>query len=114
MGKELTRRDFLKILRLLLIDFAILALGGVGYSLLVEPHLFSVETVHLKLRRLPRVFSGLRVVQISDIHMGGWMNFDRFQHVADLIIAEKPDLLLITGDFLLGNNFTDASYGQIK
>ena len=109
MGKELTRRDFLKILRLLLIDFAILALGGVGYGVLVEPHLFRVETVRLKLRRLPRVFSGLRVVQISDIHMGGWMNFDRFQHVADLIIAEKPDLLLITGDFLLGNNFTDAS-----
>jgi predicted MPP superfamily phosphohydrolase len=109
MGKELTRRDFLKILRLALTNFALLAVGGIGYSALVEPHLFRVERIRLKLPRLPRAFSGLRIVQISDIHMGGWMNVGRLQHVADLIIAEKPDVLLITGDFLLGNAFTNAS-----
>jgi len=106
-GKKLTRRDFLKFIWHGFVYFGLLTTGGVGYGALVEPGLFSVETVRLKLKKLPRSFSGLRVVQISDIHMGGWMNLDRFQQVADLIVAEKPDILLITGDFLLGHQFTD-------
>ena len=37
------------------------------------------------------------------------MNLDRFQQVADLVVAQKPDVLLITGDFLFGHRFTRAS-----
>ena len=70
---------------------------------------FQVETVRLKLRRLPRVFSGLRAVQISDIHMGGWMNAERLQQVVDRVRAQQPDLLFITGDFLLGKGFGKRS-----
>lgn len=106
-GKKLTRRDFLKLLWHGFAGSALLAAGGIGYGFLVEPGLFSVETVWLSLKRLPRAFSGFRIAQISDIHMGGWMNLDRFQQVADLVRAEKPDILLITGDFLLGHQFTD-------
>jgi len=112
--KKLTRRDFLKLLKVGVIDLAVLALGGVGYSVLVGPRQFTVETVHLKLPRLPRVFAGVRIAQISDIHMGSWMNLDRFQQVADLVLAQKPDLLLITGDFLFGHNFTEVSKGDLN
>jgi predicted MPP superfamily phosphohydrolase len=112
--KKLTRRDFLKLLKAAAIDLAVLALGATGYSVLVKPEQFSIETVHLKLPRLPHAFSGLRIAQISDIHMGSWMNLDRFQQVADLILAQKPDLLLITGDFLFGHNFNEASKGDLK
>lgn len=105
--KKLTRRDFLKLLWHGFLSSTLLATGGVGYSVLVEPGLFSVETVQLKLKKLPKSFSGLRVAQISDIHMGGWMNLERFQQVADLVLAAKPDVLLITGDFLLGHRFTE-------
>ncbi|HMB22218.1 MAG: metallophosphoesterase [Chloroflexota bacterium] len=72
-------------------------------------HWLKVENVSLELARLPRSFSGFRTAQISDIHMGGWMNMERFQQVADRIAAEKPDALLITGDFLFGHRFTRAS-----
>src|SRR5512145_1453487 len=105
--QKLTRRDFLKLLWNSFVGSALLSAGGVGYGALVEPGLFSVEPVELKLKRLPVSFSGLRIAQISDIHMGGWMNLERFQQVADLIAAEKPDVLLITGDFLLGNHLPD-------
>jgi predicted MPP superfamily phosphohydrolase len=106
-GKKLTRRDFLRLLWKGALGSVLLTMGGVGYGVLVEPGLFSVETVRLRLRRLPRSFAGLRIAQISDIHMGGWMNLERFQQVADLILAEKPDLLLITGDFLLAYRFAE-------
>jgi uncharacterized protein len=80
----------------------------------VKSNWFAVETIQLKLRRLPGAFSGLRVAQISDIHMGGWMNRDRLQLVADWIMAQSPDVLLITGDFLIGRGFTEISRQWIK
>jgi len=104
-GRHLSRRDFLKLLKAGAIDLALLVAGGGIYSFLVEPGLVRVESVSLKLRRLTPGFFGIRIAQISDIHMGGWMNAERLRHVVDLVIAQKPDLLLLTGDFLIGHTF---------
>ncbi|HVF24305.1 MAG TPA: metallophosphoesterase [Anaerolineales bacterium] len=111
---KLTRRDFLKLWKAGAINLAALALGGLGYTVLVGPGQLTIETVQLKLPRLSRAFSGLRLVQISDIHMGSWMNLERFQRVVDLALAQKPDLLVITGDFLFGHNFNEASKGDLN
>jgi predicted MPP superfamily phosphohydrolase len=108
-----TRRDFLKLVGIAALDVLFLVTGGVGYGAFMEPNWFKVETVRLKLPRLSRKFSGLRLVQISDIHMGGWMNLERFQRVADLVLAEKPDVLLITGDFLIGDDAIEFSMQSV-
>lgn len=80
-----------------------------NFSFFMSLNGFKIENVRLELARLPRAFSGFRVAQISDIHMGSWMNLPRFQHVADLIAAQEPDVLLITGDFLTGRSFPDRA-----
>ena len=109
MSKRITRRNLLKLLGFGLLDFVLLALGGLGYGIVVEPYLVKVENVHLKLRRLPKVFSGIRIAQLSDIHMGGWMDLDRLKQVAEQIQAQKPDLLLLTGDFVMSHDFAVSS-----
>jgi uncharacterized protein len=109
-----TRRHFLKLMSVAALDVFLLAIGGAGYGYLIEPNWFKVETILLKLPRLSRRLSGLRVAQISDIHMGGWMNLERLQHVADLLIAEKPDVLLITGDFVIGHKAVDISQQMVQ
>jgi uncharacterized protein len=48
----------------------------------------------------PRELDGLRVVHLSDIHVGGGMNRERLQRVAELTNACRPDLVAHTGDFL--------------
>jgi len=61
-----------------------------------------VDIVELPLA-LPRVapgFDGYRIVQISDIHMGTWMTSDRLAVIVDLVNAQNPDLIAITGDFV--------------
>ena len=108
-AKKITQPGFLKCMGYGFIDLVLLSMGDAIYDMLVLRSSFSVETVHLSLKRLPKVFSGLRVAQISDIHMGGWMNPGRFHQVANLVIAQKPDVLLITGDFLLGHHFSEAA-----
>ena len=113
-GLQITRREFLKLMGVAALDILLLAIGGVGYGYLMEPNWFKVETIQLKLPRLTRRFSGLRVAQISDIHMGGWMNLERLQRAADLVLEQKPDVLLITGDFLIGGDIAAISEQTIQ
>ncbi|NWG07936.1 MAG: metallophosphoesterase [Chloroflexi bacterium] len=114
MQGKLSRRDFLKLLKVGAVDLVLLMAGGGGWSFLVEPNWIKVEHVNLKLPRLAQVFSGIRIAQISDIHMGGWMNARRLQRVADLIVEQKPDLLLLTGDFLVGHIFDKNSESYLQ
>ncbi|MFT3894130.1 MAG: metallophosphoesterase [Anaerolineales bacterium] len=112
--KKISRRDFLKLLKVGAIDLALLTAGGAGWSFFIEPNRVKVEYVNLTLPHLGPEFSGLRVVQISDIHMGSWMNAERLQHVADLAAEQKPDLLFLTGDFLVGHVFNKTSEDQLQ
>ena len=104
--KRLTRRDFLKLLGVGALDAFGLFAGAALYSVFIEPQWVDVAEVPLQLPRLGKNFAGLRVAQLSDIHMGGWMDRERFDNAVDLTLEAKPDLLLITGDFLWGHDFT--------
>jgi predicted MPP superfamily phosphohydrolase len=108
-AKRVTRRGFLQLLGAAALDVLLLGIGSVGYGFFIGPSQFVVETIRLKLPRLSPGFSGLRLVQISDIHMGGWMNPERLQQVAELVVAQNPDVLLITGDFFIGYDFDDEA-----
>ncbi|MBK9927130.1 MAG: metallophosphoesterase [Anaerolineales bacterium] len=111
---KVSRRDFLKLVRTGAISLGALAVGGAGWSSLVEPGWIQIENVTLKLPRLTSRFFGTRIAQISDIHIGGWMNAERLQHAIDQIITEKPDLLLLTGDFLIGHTFDRNSEEHLQ
>lgn len=107
--RRVSRRDFLKLLGTGAANLALLALLGGGYSYWIEPGRVIVERVGLKLRRLSPAFSGIRLAQVSDIHMGGWMTAERLQKVADKVAEEKPEFLLLTGDYLLGHEYDTAA-----
>ena len=42
----------------------------------------------------------LRVVQISDPHLGPWQPVHRLQRRVERLVAQDPDLVVLTGDFL--------------
>jgi uncharacterized protein len=74
--------------------------GTAIYATRVEPGWLRVKYVPLKLPRLPKAFHDYRIVQISDIHMGGWMTRQRLMETVNLINALRPDAVAITGDFV--------------
>lgn len=43
---------------------------------------------------------GLRIVQISDCHMGSTFDAEGFERQIEIISAAEPDVLVITGDFV--------------
>lgn len=109
MEEKSTQRDLLEFLRVGSSDLALRMVNSIGEILFIKSNWLKIETIPLKLKRLAPAFSGLRVALISDIHMGGWMNLARFQQVADLIVAQEPDVLVITGDFMFGRSFPAAA-----
>jgi predicted MPP superfamily phosphohydrolase len=55
-------------------------------------------------QRVPRP---LRIVQISDPHLGPFMSVARLRRIADRAVEAKPDLVLLTGDFLTMESQSD-------
>ena len=111
---KVSRRDFLKLLRTGAIGLGALMAAGAGWSSIIEPGWIQIENVTVNLPRLTPQFFGTRIAQISDIHMGGWMNSERLQHAVDLVIEEKPDVLLLTGDILIGHIFDSNSEEHLQ
>ncbi len=89
--------------------FIILVLKGI----FIDRFNYEVKTVNLSFDNLPKEFDGLRIVQISDIHITNF-NFHKNQLQKAVTITNnlKPDLILFTGDLVSNrsdeaNGFTD-------
>lgn len=94
--------------------FGAAALGGLLYAAKVEPANVEVKEVSLVLPRLAKEFDGYRIAQISDIHMDGWMSFERLCGLTKLVNEQRADLVAVTGDFVtakvkyVGRELTEA------
>ncbi len=82
-----------------------LALGGVFAALFLDgvifgKYRFKVRKVRLKIAGLPKSFKGYKVLQISDVHSGTFLNPEKIQHAIDLINKQNADLVLFTGDLV--------------
>lgn len=61
---------------------------------------YNIKRVALNYKNLPEAFRGLKIVQISDIHSGSFMDKKAVQRGIDKILNEQPDLILFTGDLV--------------
>ena len=61
-----------------------------------------VKEVAVKLPRLPEALRGLRLVQISDVHIGPLLKRAWLEAVVARVQSLKPDIVAITGDLVDG------------
>jgi predicted MPP superfamily phosphohydrolase len=54
-----------------------------------------------------RVARPLRIVQITDPHLGPFMSVARLRRIAERAVAAQPDLVFLTGDFLTMESQSD-------
>ena len=66
-----------------------------------------ITSLELTLPRLDTAFEHYRLVQISDIHLGTWIDETRLLEIVTLVNQQSPDLIAITGDFI---TFDDPRY----
>jgi uncharacterized protein len=75
-------------------------LAVLGYGALVERLSFRVREVDIPLPGLPRELDGLRLVQLSDIHLSAFLSEKQLARVIDAANEQKPHLALVTGDLI--------------
>ena len=61
-----------------------------------------VKDVPVRIPNLPPALAGLRLVQISDVHIGPLLHKEWVEGVVDRVRALRPDLVAITGDLVDG------------
>jgi hypothetical protein len=91
------RRDFL--MQTANVVTAAPFLGG-AYGLLYGR--LNLETLErpIRLANLPPAFHGFRIAQLSDIHIGPFMPEEQIRKFAGIANAQKPDLIVLTGDYV--------------
>jgi hypothetical protein len=115
-GRKITRGQFIRKTGLLAAGIPFVS---IGYGIAIGRFDFTVRKFTLPFRNLPKKFDGLRVVQFSDFHLGSFIHHeDEVEKAIELINAEKPDILMFTGDFV--NNVAQeadrfyGSFGKLK
>jgi len=95
-GAGITRSVFLSWLGL--------AVGGTVFSTLVygfgNKYRYQVNRMKMSFKNLPAAFKGLKIVHISDIHSGSFMDKEAVEKGVKKILKEKPDMILFTGDLV--------------
>ena len=97
-GETLSRADFLSRVGLFV---SAVPFVGVLYGITKGRSRFTVEQVAIRSNTIPSAFHGLRIVQVSDMHLGSFdLDSDIVRTGVDLINAQEPDLILFTGDLV--------------
>ncbi|MEN8250161.1 MAG: metallophosphoesterase, partial [Bacteroidota bacterium] len=101
VGQKISRSQFL--VKASVVAAAVPA-ASLGFGMLNGAYDYRVRRKRVPIKDLPNAFHGLRIGQISDIHSGSFYNRQAVQGGVDLMLKEKPDLFVFTGDLV--NNET--------
>jgi predicted MPP superfamily phosphohydrolase len=73
----------------------------VSWGTFVGRYNFRTVEITLKIKNLKPGLNGLRIVQISDLHLSGFYNhYKKLQKVVGIVNDLKPDIIINTGDFI--------------
>ncbi len=76
-----------------------LSLNAYGYH---EAKNIRTERITVGSAKIPREAGRIRIVQISDVHIGMIVHGDRLEKIVDKVRQADPDILVSTGDLLDG------------
>jgi len=74
-----------------------LAAAGIG---IVQRDRFRVTEVKIPIPNLPRDLDGLRIVQVTDIHLSPFLSENEFARAIDMANETRANLALVTGDLI--------------
>ncbi|NOR86241.1 MAG: metallophosphoesterase [Bacteroidales bacterium] len=96
-GEPISRKKFLVNTGL---SLGGLALGTMGFGMLHGNYNFKIWKYQIKINRAPKGLKGLKIVQISDLHLGTWVSKEPLEEVVEYINQLNADLVFFTGDLV--------------
>ncbi len=110
MERKIRRSEFLYQAGLVL---AAVPFASVLYGVTLGKFNYRILGEQLRFSRLPKSFRGLRIVQISDLHLGSFnKNFEPVEAAVEMINEQNADLIFFTGDLV--NNFAEETEGWAR
>ena len=86
--------------------------GALIYGVARGKYRFRTEHILLSLSNLPTAFDKIRIVQISDMHLGSFNgDFENVVPGFEMIQSRNPDIIFFTGDLV--NNFSSEAEAWI-
>ena len=73
-----------------------------GYGTFIERDNFRVEEVTIPVAGLPKDLEGLKIVQITDIHMGAFLSERDVERIVGMANETRSHLAIMTGDLVTG------------
>ncbi len=96
--QRISRSDFLLKTGLILSSIPFIA---VLYGIVYGKYNYTIQKVRLSFPNLPKAFDGLRIVQISDLHLGSFNGKTKnIEHAIKMINEQDADYILFTGDMV--------------
>jgi predicted MPP superfamily phosphohydrolase len=81
--------------------FAVAApFAAAGYGAIVERTAFQIKEVDLPVPGLHPDLEGLRIGQLSDLHVSPWLSVRELGRAVDMLNELKPHLTVVTGDLI--------------
>jgi uncharacterized protein len=77
---------------------------GVMYGFAAERLRYQVRRVELPIPNLPPQLDGMRILQLSDIHLSGYMTRESVRRAVDMANGLGADLAVVTGDLITGSH----------
>jgi predicted MPP superfamily phosphohydrolase len=74
--------------------------GGTTYGMRYGRHALGLTRAELPVSGLPAALAGLRIGLLTDVHRGQWVSAEDVRRAARLLMAAKPDLVVLGGDFV--------------
>jgi predicted MPP superfamily phosphohydrolase len=87
--------------------FAAIPFVSLVYGILKGGYRYKIHRSSIKFDNLPESFRGLKIVHISDMHIGSFTNTAPLEKAFSLIMQEEADLIVFTGD-LVNNKYTET------
>ena len=78
--------------------------AAVGYGAFIQRTDFRVREVDIPLAGLPPDLDGLRILQLSDIHLSAFLSEAEFARAIDAALHLHPHLAVVTGDLISGHS----------
>jgi len=107
--EAVTKISRLKFLTGLAVTFTVIPAIGFLYGIVRGAYKYRVHKVKVPSPNIPEAFNGFKIVQLSDIHTGSFIDNSALHRAFDIVMQQNADLILFTGDLV--NNEAKETIG---
>ncbi len=103
----------LKFFSQLAVAFTVIPAAGFIYGIVRGAYKYKVHRVKVPAANLPESFNGFKIVQLSDIHTGSFLDSSALNKAFNIVMEQQADMILFTGDLVNNESKETKDFGEV-